>query len=692
MTLPRALSKEEKDSLMKLRTLNTDPELVKPRIPAKAENLSDPESEIPIISPSLEGKLVIPTEALGGKSTYEVITTGLDIEPSHNSAYLYGARVSSGMTCDVYQITARWVWNSKELKVKAEQATVKVAEVLPSALAYLHDECEIAHTDLKPSNVLLYETGGIPPLVTKIADFGLAVELRATTTWTLGTVEAKSAWKYDPPEVRAYVERNQSSGAGGSIEHNNGELSRAEQLKRADIWKLGAVSTELSTFLVLGAKGVSDFRQQITTTRENLTSDELSDTRFDDGVKVKAEVLDWIRRLGKYSSFVAEIEELLRNMLAEDVKRSSAALVSRQVQETSWCVFFDGYRQVRIVPRDCVPMLSWSDEIKEGIETRIGSTIEWWPLRDGNRRCPPDHSRIIWDVCPLDLPSSSLKAYILTPISCKYSGHMLYVDVLDEAIREYRPSCVPISLVPAPPTLPLHNLNPSSSSTQGQSGYQRAQVPYQSRTVPPSPVGGTNTPSSGHGRSQRKLASVPSKMRNTSATTVLSVNALQRNTIASAAGKDRYFPGNDVLELSSLMVYDREARVIKMSIGLPPPDPNRPERVHMAIAAEQLIIGMSYPEKFSGSSSTISMIPKSTRPPLPLDAGSEGWGLHGLQRFSLMKILAWVIGLWIFGLVFVILWLVFVSKTDLQNTFIPFTFLASMVMLGLGVPQLLDVD
>jgi hypothetical protein len=112
----------------------------------------------------------------------------------------------------------------------------------------------------------------------------------------------------------------------------------------------------------------------------------------------------------------------------------------------------------------------------------------------------------------------------------------------------------------------------------------------------------------------------------------------------------------------------------------------------MALASEQLIIGMHYPQTVAGNSTTLSMIPKSTRTPLSPNTGAEGWGLHALQRFSLIKIMWWLIGLTFFGLVFVICWLSFVSKTDLQNAFIPFTFLAGMVMIGLAVPQLLEVD
>lgn len=142
-----------------------------------------------------------------------------------------------------------------------------------------------------------------------------------------------------------------------------------------------------------------------------------------------------------------------------------------------------------------------------------------------------------------------------------------------------------------------------------------------------------------------------------------------------------------------------EQRIVKLSVGLPPSngvgyefDLQRSEVVHMALASEQLVVGMHYPNKFRGSASTLSMIPKFTDAPLSLDAGAEGWGVHALQRFSLTKIIWWIAGITLFGFIFVVLWLVYVSRTDLQNAFVPYTFLASMLVFGLAIPQILDVD
>ena len=71
--------------------------------------------------------------------------------------------------------------------------------------------------------------------------------------------------------------------------------------------------------------------------------------------------------------------------------------------------------------------------------------------------------------------------------------------------------------------------------------------------------------------------------------------------------------------------------------------------------------------------------------------GEEGWGLHAVQGFSLFKILVWITALTVLGLLFVLFWLLFVDKTDLQNAFVPATFLSTMIFLGLAVPQMLRI-
>ena len=110
----------------------------------------------------------------------------------------------------------------------------------------------------------------------------------------------------------------------------------------------------------------------------------------------------------------------------------------------------------------------------------------------------------------------------------------------------------------------------------------------------------------------------------------------------------------------------------------------------MKIAAEQIIYLMHHPRQVNGMRTTIGMIPKKCGGPLLLGLASGGWGLRGQQGFSAQKVITWIGALTAFSLVFAGLWLGFVAKADLQNAFMPFMMLATMLMLALGVPQVLN--
>jgi hypothetical protein len=100
------------------------------------------------------------------------------------------------------------------------------------------------------------------------------------------------------------------------------------------------------------------------------------------------------------------------------------------------------------------------------------------------------------------------------------------------------------------------------------------------------------------------------------------------------------FESNPPLQFKRILA--NEQRILKITTGLPAEHHSDyhyvrriPEFAHLALASEQLIIGIHSPETVSGISNTLSMIPKCTLPPLPLNSGAEGWGIHVLQRFLL---------------------------------------------------------
>ena len=197
---------------------------------------------------------------------------------------------------------------------------------LASALEYLHAECGIVHLDIKPSNILLYEQPDHPYVITKLTDFGLAVNLRTKLTWQLGTKEAQYAWQFDGPEMRGRLSK-------ASIGSARVLLPSDDELKSRDIWKLGSVFTELLSFLVLGYPGVPRFRRFITNTTKESTPDEISDIRFSEGTVVKPEVLEWLFRLETLNCRAREITPLLRQMLGKPYNRPSASAVARHTLE-----------------------------------------------------------------------------------------------------------------------------------------------------------------------------------------------------------------------------------------------------------------------------------------------------------------------------------------------------------------------
>lgn len=213
-------------------------------------------------------------------------------------------------------------------------------EGLASAVAYLHNSFRTAHRDIKPSNILIYRDDLQGDLVLKITDFGLSVDLSGTITWELGTKEGISAWNYDAPEIRRTTATNVDLNAGLS----DAAPPRPSQILANDIWKLGCVYVELETFLSCGGtEGITQFRDFIKTTEGNITSDDISDSRFDDGVQVKAEVLYWLSRLSGHNKRCEKLEPVIRSMLQAQESRPSATEICRMLSQVSphWhCHYF----------------------------------------------------------------------------------------------------------------------------------------------------------------------------------------------------------------------------------------------------------------------------------------------------------------------------------------------------------------
>ena len=198
-------------------------------------------------------------------------------------------------------------------------------EGLASAVAYLHNECNTAHRDLKSSNILLFRDTKKPGFITKVADFGLAVNMQDAKTWASGTTESPSALKYGAPEMRKYEDPTSqlpSAPAPASTMLSDADFAQPEELRAADVWALGCIFVQMLSFLVLGSEWQCEFRNAITTTKDNITTDQL-----DDGINVKEEVIEWLSELGKRDAKAKEIGPLVRRMLAPAFSRPSSTTV-----------------------------------------------------------------------------------------------------------------------------------------------------------------------------------------------------------------------------------------------------------------------------------------------------------------------------------------------------------------------------
>ena len=78
---------------------------------------------------------------------------------------------------------------------------------------------------------------------------------------------------------------------------------------------------------------MAKFRKSITIKQGNITSDELEDSRFDDGVKVKDEVLEWLTSLRALDTRAQDLVPLTKSMLAQAKDRPAAAFVSEALRK-----------------------------------------------------------------------------------------------------------------------------------------------------------------------------------------------------------------------------------------------------------------------------------------------------------------------------------------------------------------------
>lgn len=219
-------------------------------------------------------------------------------------------------------------------------------EPLADAVKFLHYTIGVAHQDIKPSNILIYQETSQQPPSLKLTDFGISINLQDVSVRELGTIESRTAWAYDAPEARAKFKENivQSSGITYAV-------SNARELIANDIWKLGCVFLELESFLVRGGpSGVREFRDFITTIKKTAAGDIPlesihEENRLDDGRKVKAQVLNWIKILQSQDDRASRLGDIIYRMLSQEKDRPDSAEVHRLILEVSKrdCTLFNSH-------------------------------------------------------------------------------------------------------------------------------------------------------------------------------------------------------------------------------------------------------------------------------------------------------------------------------------------------------------
>ncbi|ORY16259.1 hypothetical protein BCR34DRAFT_597813 [Clohesyomyces aquaticus] len=572
-------------------------------------------------------------------------------------------------------------------------------EGLASAIEYLHETCQCAHGNIEPSNILLYQGEGPSPVLAKIAGFG---------EWS-------------------------------NLDDKEG---LDEEEKHDDTSMLGAVFLELLTYLILGADGVQSFKskaQRSAGFREYYT---LSLKHNEQEV---LKISEWLVTLAERSRLAAEMESLLMDMIAKINNCPSASDTVNAIREMSFCVAWDGVRFVRVLMSNKIPTdyLRMSDRIKEKVERRLCSPIDWWPFELGRRSRLSDHTRIVWE----------------------WSGEDLYIDVPNGPAAEYKWGCKYLSELPLP-TLPegfswsvahtpssvtsrtsssvsLRDLASSSQTGLNQqpstsqssiTQTQNAQFDSLLHSSPPlgvlrpgnSPSGGTQ---SRPGQTQPHEAElywcVKKSWRDAKDTIFLPINAhsLQDDNDLFAQLNKRYTEVRgklgrllswksceDISFIEFATVYDDEPLVVKIKDGLPPKKrpsvlpryeyiATHPLDIHIKIAAKQIIKGMKGRRATLGSRDTVCAIPCHLfQPPMTQlyqsqgtgwKKGEQAWGICAIQGWAVWKVMLWIGFSSLTGLVIFAMWLAFVDNKDLQNASVSFIMVTTTMLMLIGVPQYL---
>ncbi|KAH7086887.1 hypothetical protein FB567DRAFT_592753 [Paraphoma chrysanthemicola] len=498
-----------------------------------------------------------------------------------------------------------------------------------------------------------------------------------------------------------------------------------------------AIDLEGLEGLVLDAdSSVEDFRRSITVHEENTTSDTL--TPFDDGEKVRQEVLDWLSFLSARSRSASELHELLIKMLGAAETRPTSEFTANKVRKMSFSSVWDGSHVLHFLEADDLKAtfpVGHMDRFKEFVEHNLASPVNWWPFKQGHRSCPGGHMRIAWE----------------------WAGEELYVDVPHKDGEDYKGNCAPMSSLPPDPTYPratyqriTSSANPSTSYTQAinSTGFANTHgntySPIQSHSFALNGLSGSPSHFAGppivqqQGVGTELYWCVPKPWTKTKdlMASVIDINTVHSDSDLFKQLNKAYaqirgrFCGlvhwkscQDIAFIEFAVVYDDEQLVVKSQDGLPPlpsppfpPSPGAssvtstlpryeyfaqpPPTTHMKITARQIVGGMNGYYLRPRSTITLNAIPKylfasvgtysSQTSGMQWKQYRTDWGICAVQGWVLWKILLSVLVMSLLGWTVFVVWLVCVDSKDLQNASVPFFMLMTWACVSFGIVQFSD--
>lgn len=112
------------------------------------------------------------------------------------------------------------------------------------------------------------------------------------------------------------------------------------------------------------------------------------------------------------------------------------------------------------------------------------------------------------------------------------------------------------------------------------------------------------------------------------------------------------------------------------------------DTIQLDILAHVIIQGVMRPKEFERQHQTIPLLPKrKIPPPFERRRAAEGWGVRVTMGFSVRKFARWLAVCMFASILFAVVWLTCIDKTELQNAFIPFTLFLTFLSILLVMMQ-----